>query len=840
MSLADFDKIIIRRKTNQKKKKTRVGLNDLEKEMKDIASVSKTLHSVEKTGNNITLHLKIHLASKEMIILNVLDTTKVKDVIQQLKEKVGVTLNLFYLCEVREDNNEPIKFFNSQRTLHQEKITDTTPLGFRTQWIAPFKQKYNDKNVDYLYNCLRTAIVETRFPVERKIANVLASVMIQMNFGNYREQEATLIDITKYCNSLVIQNYGKDNMVRSCLGVHEKLKGQTNLVTLKQSFLQMIQRAHSYGATMFEAVLSGKKVHVGVVYDGIIVYLSDLIEDLQFYPIDSIRSVYSTGDAAVIFFNNNKNLQIKTGKPEKLVTLVSGYFYLNGNTSADKRKEIVFLTNRLSHFHETIQLSAADAYLDQYAPKKFTTAIVNAIKQGSNLTTVNFASSNLGLTQFTVFAESVDRTFKSRGGKDVEETFNVQELILADNTELGKMVDFAKACCLVLKSPIALKRIDLSNLGITEEVGKELVDGFRACNSLEYLNLSNNPFLGSDSLQAILRSINKNALFRLDIRNCGVKRQDATQIIRVIQDFPNLQQLIIKNNAIGASGTEFAKLVSKLKKLQVLDVRRCGLPKDQIIGILKGLSDNRVLKDLRLSGNEGVNDVIGYIHDATEEGKVVKFPPISRLDIAGEELTASSAKKVVKLMQRPSCHFSAIDVSGAKLKSDISKICETLLSYEKSQTFLSQLSCNNCLLSDASISYIVNYVSSTNKLTKFKIGYNTSLFKKGNYNWISDMIRGNKTLKNLHLSGLGLHAEQFVSITDSIANHPCLLKLSLDGNPVGSYLHKIGEMLVLCQHLTTLRLRNLEGVTKSELADWLNNSLPQNLSLEKISIHFSL
>ncbi|KAL7717451.1 FERM domain-containing protein [Entamoeba marina] len=809
MSLADFDKIIIRRKTNQKKKKTRVGLNDLEKEMKDIASVSKTLHSVEKTGNNITLHLKIHLASKEMIILNVLDTTKVKDVIQQLKEKVGVTLNLFYLCEVKEDNNEPIKFFNSQRTLHQEKITDTTPLDSVLNGLHHLNKNTMIKI---------TAIVETRFPVERKIANVLASVMIQMNFGNYREQEATLIDITKYCNSLVIQNYGKDNMVRSCLGVHEKLKGQTNLVTLKQSFLQMIQRAHSYGATMFEAVLSGKKVHVGVVYDGIIVYLSDLIEDLQFYPIDSIRSVYSTGDAAVIFFNNNKNLQIKTGKPEKLVTLVSGYFYLNGNTSADvekpadlqffekddlfdfskKRKEIVFLTNRLSHFHETIQLSAADAYLDQYAPKKFTTAIVNAIKQGSNLTTVNFASSNLGLTQFTVFAESVDRTFKSRGGKDVEETFNVQELILADNTELGKMVDFAKACCLVLKSPIALKRIDLSNLGITEEVGKELVDGFR-----------------SDSLQAILRSINKNALFRLDIRNCGVKRQDATQIIRVIQDFPNLQQLIIKNNAIGASGTEFAKLVSKLKKLQVLDVRRCGLPKDQIIGILKGLSDNRVLKDLRLSGNEGVNDVIGYIHDATEEGKVVKFPPISRLDIAGEELTASSAKKVVKLMQRPSCHFSAIDVSGAKLKSDISKICETLLSYEKSQTFLSQLSCNNCLLSDASISYIVNYVSSTNKLTKFKIGYNTSLFKKGNYNWISDMIRGNKTLKNLHLSGLGLHAEQFVSITDSIANHPCLLKLSLDGNPVGSYLHKIGEMLVLCQHLTTLRLRNLEGVTKN-------------------------
>ncbi|BFU19402.1 leucine-rich repeat containing protein [Entamoeba histolytica HM-1:IMSS-B] len=859
MSLADFDAIVIRRKTNVKKKRSRAGMNDLEKEMKDMGNLSQSLQQVEKTGNNITLHLKIHLANKDTVNLNIQDTAKVSDVIDQLKSKLGITLNLFYLCELKENTQIPTKFFNNTKTLFQEKINDSSNLGFRMQWICPFnasQKTSGEKNIDYIYQCLKTTMFEEPFPIERKIANALAAVAIQMTFGNFKEQEATLIDIGRFCNPMVIENYGKENMLRSSMGIHEKLKNQTNLNTLKLSFIQMAQRSHSFGATMFDSVLSGKKVHVGIVYDGIIVYLSDLIEDITFYPMHDIKSIYSTGDSAVVYFKNNKNLQIKTGRAEKLVSLLSGYFYLCGETSPDvekpvslhfaeddklfdfskKREEIVFLTNRLSYFHENIQVAAADAYLEQIAPKRILASILTAIKQNHNLTTINFASTDVSITQLTVFAESIDRTFKSRGGKDVQETFNAQELSLADNMELGKTNEFAKALCLILKSPIALKRIDLSNIGLTDDIAKNIVDGFRACNSLEYLNLSNNSELSGSALQTVLRSINRNALFRLDIRGLALTRQDAGQVIRLISDFPNLQQLIIKNNNIGAGGAELGNLVQRLKKLQILDVRHCGLPKDIVHSILKGLADSRVLKELRLSGNDGMGDVISYISDITEEGKIVKFPPINRLDVAGVDLSTSDVKRLMKIIQRPVCHLNAIDVSGAKLKGDMSKIFEILLAYEKTNLCITQFSANDCQISDSCASYMVNYLSCTTKLTKFKVGYNSSLFRKGNYVCIAEMIRGNKTLKNLHISGMNFPAEQIGSIFDAIINHPSLIKLSLDGNPLGSYMNKVSDLLMMCQHLSVLRLRKLEAITKDELINWLNNELPQTMSVDKICL----
>ncbi|ELP95065.1 hypothetical protein EIN_253290 [Entamoeba invadens IP1] len=858
MSIADFDKIVIRRKTNQKKKKLRVGLNDLDKDMKDMGSLSKGLQQVEKTGNNISLHLKIYLANKDTINLNVQDTSKVGEVVEQLKAKLGLTFNIFFLCELKDDSKVPIKYFNNTKTLFQEKINDSTILGFRMQWIAPFNasQKGNDKNTDYIFQCLKSRMFYERFPIERKIANALVAVAIQMTLGNYREQESSLIDITQFCNPLVLENFGKENMLRSSMSIHEKLKGQTNITTLKQSFIQMAQRSHSFGATLFDSVLSGKKVHIGIVYDGIIVYLSELIEDLNFYPIADIKSVYSTGDSAVVIFKNGKNLQIKTGRVDKLVQLLSGYFYMAGETSPDvekpqsldvalsdkifdisvKRNEIVFLKNRLAYFHENVQVAAADAYLDMIVPKRVLAAILTAIKQNSNLTSINFASTNLSITQFTVFAQSIDRTFKSRGGKDVQETFNAQELSLSDNFELGKTKEFGEALTLILRSPIALKRLDLGNIGLTEEVAKSLSDGFRACNSLEYLCLADNKEITGSVLQTILRPINKNALFRLDIRSIGINRQDSPNVIRAIMEFPNLQQIIMKNNDISSGGANFCNLVQKLKKLQVFDVRNCQLSKDIVLSILKGLCDSRVLKELHLSGNEGMGSVIDYIADVTEEGKIAKFPPITNLGVASVDLSVGDVKKLLKIMARPIIHLNAIDVSGTKIKGDMSKILEVLLAYEKTNTYISQLGIDDTNISDTSIPYVINYVSATTKLTKLKIGYNTSIFKKGNYACIAEMIRGNKTLKNLHICGMNFPPEQIGAIFDAIVNHPSIVKLALDGNPVGSYMDKIAELLTMSQHLLVIRLRKLESVTKDEIVDWLNNSLPETMSLEKMCL----
>jgi len=248
------------------------------------------------------------------------------------------------------------------------------------------------------------------------------------------------------------------------------------------------------------------------------------------------------------------------------------------------------------------------------------------------------------------------------------------------------------------------------------------------------------------------------------------------------------------------------------------------------------LAENRLFKELRLSGNDDMGGVVSYIADVTEEGKAVKFPPIVRLDIAGSDLSSGDVKKLIKIINRPTIHITSIDVSGSKLRGDMAKIFDILLAMEKTQNSVLQLKVNDCQIADSAVTNMKNYISSTTKLTTFKVGYNTTLFKKGNYSFISEMIRANTTLKNLDLSGMNFTSEQVTPIFDAILNHPTLVKLTFDANPVGQYLNKIAELLMMCQHLVVLRLRNLENVSKEELVNWLNNSLPDTMSVEKICL----
>ena len=143
---------------------------------------------------------------------------------------------------------------------------------------------------------------------------------------------------------------------------------------------------------------------------------------------------------------------------------------------------------------------------------------------------------------------------------------------------------------------------------------------------------------------------------------------------------------------------------------------------------------------------------------------------------------------------------------------------------------------NDTQISDTVAGVMVNYLTNTTKLTKFKCGNNPSLFRKGDYSCISEMIRGNKTLKNVNISDLNLPPEHIDGIFDAIVNHPSLVKLTLDGNPAGSYMDKISQLLASCQNLQSLRVRKLEAISRDEMIDWINNELPPVMSIETMHV----
>ena len=109
-------------------------------------------------------------------------------------------------------------------------------------------------------------------------------------------------------------------------------------------------------------------------------------------------------------------------------------------------------------------------------------------------------------------------------------------------------MQFAPYLTLILRSPVALKRIDLRNIGLNDETAKVLVDGFKACNSLEYLSLGDNKNLTSNIVQLILKSINRSALGRLDIRGIKTTPQEQwmikrrfNQMVKVAFDKENIE-----------------------------------------------------------------------------------------------------------------------------------------------------------------------------------------------------------------------------------------------------------------------------------------------------------
>jgi len=128
-------------------------MNELERDMKEMSTVTGSLDKVEKSGNNITLHLKVRLADGAIEEMNILDTTKIVDVVAELKQRLKISFDIFFLCELKEDGFYPVKFYNSFKTLYQERITDKTIIGFRMNWIVPLDlDNMADNDMDIFIN----------------------------------------------------------------------------------------------------------------------------------------------------------------------------------------------------------------------------------------------------------------------------------------------------------------------------------------------------------------------------------------------------------------------------------------------------------------------------------------------------------------------------------------------------------------------------------------------------------------------------------------------------------------------------------------------------------------
>ena len=177
-----------------------------------------------------------------------------------------------------------------------------------------------------------------------------------------------------------------------------------------------------------------------------------------------------------------------------------------------------------------------------------------------------------------------------------------------------------------------IKYLNLSDNKLDRRGCELLAEGVPRMPSLETLDLRGNPDIGNGGVTQLISSLHCCKLRELDMERTGISDPDFECLAKYIHSTTSLEELWIGENDISARNIDSLcralSANSSIKKLDIshchlttshcghlgqllrhcqietLDLTRCELTSEGIREVIRGLSDNHLLKVLNLSGNQ--------------------------------------------------------------------------------------------------------------------------------------------------------------------------------------------------------------------------------------------
>ncbi|XP_038052801.1 protein NLRC5-like [Patiria miniata] len=349
-----------------------------------------------------------------------------------------------------------------------------------------------------------------------------------------------------------------------------------------------------------------------------------------------------------------------------------------------------------------------------------------------------------------------------------------------------------------------LNKLNLGYCGLQSGDIEPFANGLSDLPKLVELDLSGNSTLaGSDRSWYHLRKIK--TLNKLDLRNCGLKSDDLEHIAGGLSNLPNLELDLSCNETLAGSGWAWSHL-REIKTINKLNLGFCKLGSDDLKPIAVGLSDLPKLVELDLSGNSTLAGS-GWAWSHLRENKTLKKLNLGYCGLQSGDLEpfAIGLSDLPKLVELDLSGNRTLDWSGRAW------------SHLREIKTLNKLNLRSCGLKSDDLEHIAVGLSNLPKLVELDLSGNSTL---AGSDWAWSHLRDIKTLNKLNLGCCKLESDDLKHIAVGLSDLPRLVELDLSCNETlagsgRSWFH-LGEI----ESLNKLYLRSckLESVDLEHVA----------------------
>ena len=447
----------------------------------------------------------------------------------------------------------------------------------------------------------------------------------------------------------------------------------------------------------------------------------------------------------------------------------------------------------------------------------------------------------------------------------------LQEFNLSgNNLQKAGVIKVVKA----LRDISTLRKLYLSNVGITDEVADDIAAAISCNTQIEVLDISGNNFkvMGAmkigENLQRIYTSktlfisnntaddvaaviSNDTCLQELYIYRKNFQTIDAKAIVKALQGVHTLTKIHFGNNNISDEAANyFATIVSCSSKLKELELSRNKLKTASAIKIMKALQKIYTLEKLYLNNNnitdEAADDIAAAVscnihlqelnlsnNNLQAQGTIriakslQNISSLTKLYINDNNITPEAADDIGTAISCNS-NLQEFDVSGNNLKTSVVRIVKAL----KDICTLRRLCLSNSNITCTVADDVAAVISCNTQMEEFDVSKNNIQAMGA----IAKSLQHICTLKKLCMSNNNITDEAADDIAAAISCNIHLQELNLGSNNLkASGIIKIAKSLQNISSLTKLYINHNNVNITNEAANDIATAISCNIKLQELN-----
>ena len=694
-------------------------------------------------------------------------------------------------------------------------------------------------------NCLQSSAID----ILHSLSTITTLKVLKMDDNQIDEKGGdALASVIKSNTKLIELHFGSNNLQNSAVKILKALQKNSAIqsLDLSDNSLLDVNTVELAAAIQSNNSLKQLWLHSNNLQSSIVVILQALSElsTLELLDLHNCHLTSISAKELESVIVNNTGLK---------------YLYLNDNNLGKGLITILKALQNISSLKE-FNISNNNFMNDVVSDLSVANAVRIYLENLCKYTDHSDSSGILFLKQLCIASKSITKI------TIVEQAEIALALVLQNNPRLE--IFYVDHGCLsaapnqvikALKYVNSIKVLSLTNLDMSIDTVKELASAIKLCTCLETVYLySNSLKLSAIILLKELSTIS--TLRRLDLTNNELTEEVGEPLASVIMNNPSLETLFLDENNIGVGALKIAKALSNIKSLKMLGLDNNNLPKEIAYEFAAVIKSNCYLELLKLNSNN-LQSSATVILQSLSTITTLKYLVMDNNQIGekgGEVLTSviTSNKKI-----------KAIFLRNNNLQKSVIKISQALQSISTLEMLslgnnnlpggagielAANFQSHHSVSVQSSLSVILNALNYTFKLRYLSIFDNTITEDAGNalatvisrniklqtlsLNQLIDPLKVTEALQNLSalqtlvFDTCNISEEAEVNLASTITNNKSLTFLSLENI-------KLSQNIILQSIATVSNLRYLwlgDSSLSDEMSDDLSLAIRSNRSLEEL------